>query len=370
MQEMGHGEDALQGHLSRLEGQVGSNSETMTDNQMTMKKRDAGLDLIKVLACLGVVALHTIYPGKSIINQIITLFAATSIPLFFMVSGYLMFRRETFGYKYVLKKILRILLVCLVWEFLHAVAYLLYYRQLRDFLVSYVLDFFQQGLFFHFWYMGALILVYLAMPLLYRLAKTAPNVYVGFMVALVIICSGIDLASIIVKRQFIMDVPQNLRYWTWLLYATVGGYVACEGNLVKRYDALTGCTKILSAFLLLLLASAWQFVVGKSVFKQITIEAYYGAFPVMLAATSVFLLCRSAHFSEENAKRVTYLSKLTMGIYIIHPFVLAVLDKFIPAFTQSGALMNVSFWALTTMISGIGTAICIKIPIMKQLMRL
>lgn len=340
------------------------------NNQTTNKKREAGLDLIKILACIGVVALHTLYPGKSFINRIITLFATTSIPLFFMVSGYLMFRRETFDYKYALKKILRILSVCLAWEFLHAVSYFLYYRQPRNFLSSYVLDFFQKGLFYHFWYMGALILVYLAMPLLYMVEKKAPKVYAGILAALVVINVGIDSASIIVKRQFILDVPQNLRYWTWLLYATAGGYVTCGGNFIKRYDALSRRNKMLSMFLLLLLASAWQFWVGIKVFGKIAIEAFYGSVPVQLATICIFLVCRNIDSSDQNAKRVTYLSGLTMGIYIMHPFVLAVLNKFLPAFTQSGALMNVLFWILTVIICGMGTAIVKKIPALKHLLQL
>ena len=218
--------------------------------------------------------------------------------------------------------------------------------------------------------MGALILVYLAMPLLYRLVKTAPNVYAGILVALVIICAGIDLASIIVKRQFILDIPQNLRYWTWLLYAMLGGFVASEGKLVQWVDALADHVKILLTCSMLLLASAWQLFVGSNVFGRVTIEAFYGSFPVLLATASVFLVCRNIDLSEQNAKRVTYLSGLTMGIYIMHPFVLAVLDKFVPAFTQSGALMNVFFGILTAIICGIGTAICKKIPGLKHLLQL
>ena len=364
-------EDAFQRRLRWLEGKTGGDDETVKNHQTANKKREVGLDLIKILACLGVVALHTIYPGKSCINRIITLFATTSIPLFFMVSGYLMFRRKTFDYKYAIKKIIRILSVCLAWEFLHAVAYSLYYQQPRNFLSSYVLDFFQKGLFYHFWFMGALILVYLVMPLLYKLAKKTQKGYAGILAALVVICAGIDLASIIVKRQFVLDIPQNLRCWTWLLYATAGGYVACEGNLVKRYDALAeGHTKVFLTLLLLLIASAWQFLVGIKVFDRIVIEAFYGSFPVLLATTSIFLVCRDINLTKQNTKRVTYLSEATMGIYIMHPFVLAVLNKFMPAFTQSGALLNVLFWILTVVICGTGTAICKKIPGLKHLLQL
>ena len=367
---MGHGEDALQGRLPRLEGKIRRDGEAMNNIQTKHKQRNVGLDLIKILACLGVVAAHTIYPSKGCVNRIVTLLAVTSIPLFFTVNGYLMLRKEELNYKYMLKKILRILLVCFSWEFLHAVAYLIYYKRFRNFVISFVMDFFQQGLFFHFWYMGALILVYLAMPLLHKLLKKAPDIYVVVFTALIIICAGIDLSAMIVKQQFILEVPQNLRCWTWLLYAMAGGYAAMEGKAVRRFDSLNGYVKLFLTGLMLIFISVWQFWFGTKVFGSVVIEAFYGSLAALLATMSVFLLCRNVHFSKKSAGWITYCSGLIMGIYIMHPFILAVLNKYIPAFTQSGMTINLLFWIGTVVISAIGSAIVQKIPGLRQLLRL
>lgn len=333
-------------------------------------KREVGIDFIKVLACFGVVALHTIQPGKGCVNRVITLLAVTSIPLFFMVSGYLMFKRKEVNYRYVFKKILRILLICLAWEFLHATAYLLYYGKPRDFFTSYVLDFFQKGLFFHFWYMGALILMYLVIPLLYRLYKRSADAYLITLVALAVICGVIDIGSLVFKRQFILAVPQNLRCWTWLLYVMAGGLIATEGNAVRWFDKLSGCIKVLLMCLTLLISSAWQFWAGSCIFGSIAVEEFYGSFPAFLATVTVFLFCRSNHILESAKKTIFYLSSLTMGIYIMHPFVLAVLNKFIPAFTQSGMGMNLLSWIVVIIVSTVGSAIIRMIPGLKWLLRL
>ena len=75
------------------------------------KKRNLSLDLVKVIAMLGVVALHCqLYIPREYSSTfyLSTLASGFPIPLFFMVSGYLMFSREP-NVGYAVKKILKIL---------------------------------------------------------------------------------------------------------------------------------------------------------------------------------------------------------------------------------------------------------------------
>lgn len=59
-----------------------------------MKTHNCNLDLIKCLACLGVVGLHSI----GMVNYTIYYLCGISVPLFFMVNGYLMFSRSSLPY--------------------------------------------------------------------------------------------------------------------------------------------------------------------------------------------------------------------------------------------------------------------------------
>lgn len=52
------------------------------------KNRIVGLDLLKIIACLGVVGLHTIGKDSSEINRILYYLCGYAIPCFFMVHGY------------------------------------------------------------------------------------------------------------------------------------------------------------------------------------------------------------------------------------------------------------------------------------------
>ena len=60
-----------------------------------MKQRIYGIDLLKVMACIGVVSLHTVNGSLGMVNRIVTLVCSLSIPIFFMCSGYVFLGNDT-----------------------------------------------------------------------------------------------------------------------------------------------------------------------------------------------------------------------------------------------------------------------------------
>lgn len=57
-----------------------------------MRKREYGLDLLKVFACLAVVAAHTLNINKGLPNMVFAMSATMCIPIFLQVGGYLMLK--------------------------------------------------------------------------------------------------------------------------------------------------------------------------------------------------------------------------------------------------------------------------------------
>ena len=94
---------------------------------------------------------------------------------------------------------------------------------------------------------------------------------------------------------------------------------------------------------------------------------FHMSIPVIIASATVFY---SIGFSDIRGKWIGRLIGLVMGIYIIHPFVLAVLDKILPAFTSGGSALNLLFWLLTTASSAVATLIMTRIPLVKEMVRL
>ena len=87
------------------------------------KTRNINLDLIKVLACVGVVLLHTTMIGfkeTGSWNLLAYLYylGTYSIPLFFMVNGYLLLGKKDITYSYILQKVKWILITVSSWTFI------------------------------------------------------------------------------------------------------------------------------------------------------------------------------------------------------------------------------------------------------------
>ena len=125
---------------------------------MVNLKRIYSIDLIKTIATILVVGLHTLRGSLGGLNYIFFQLGIISIPMFFLVNGFLLFKKDKISYRYILFKIIKILKIMVFWEFTYTLAYFLVYHQLRNFLESVILDFIQKGLFYHFWFFGALII--------------------------------------------------------------------------------------------------------------------------------------------------------------------------------------------------------------------
>lgn len=134
-----------------------------------MTERNYGIDLLKVVACLGVVILH-VTMGTFELSQPFNVSAylyylgTFSIPLFFMINGYFLLNKPNLIYPYLFKKINSILLITSFWT-------LLYWVLKADFAANPLkkigIAFLQRGYFFQFWFFGSLTIIYLLLPFLH-----------------------------------------------------------------------------------------------------------------------------------------------------------------------------------------------------------
>ena len=132
------------------------------------KARNINIDLIKIIACIGVVLLHTTMPGfketgRWNYSSYLYYLGTYSIPLFFMVNGYLLLGKSKITYPYILHKIKWVLITVSSWT-------VIIWFLKRDFTINpikKILAFLiQKGYFFQFWFFGSLILIYLCLPIL------------------------------------------------------------------------------------------------------------------------------------------------------------------------------------------------------------
>lgn len=137
-----------------------------------MKKRIVGYDIAKTLAMFLVVMLHyslyTRYYSSGIAGTLVTVMCVVCVPLFFAVNGALLLPRPLDEHRHY-RKVLNIVIIVSIWKVLAAIFFIyvdgsqtVTIKDFCIFLLGGNLGGYPTG---YFWFMNALIAVYLILPL-------------------------------------------------------------------------------------------------------------------------------------------------------------------------------------------------------------
>ena len=168
-----------------------------------MDNRNLSVDLVKIVAMVGVMSLHSMkqyaIPDQFGLADVLYKTAVVSMPLFFMVSGYLLIGREQVCYCYSFRKIWGIVrfvstIVILYW----IVRSVYHFRfDFMDLARSLLRPYFQKGPFGIFWYFGSMIILYLFYPLMNSLYHKRRNLYLGVMIAMLMVCYTLFIGNLL-----------------------------------------------------------------------------------------------------------------------------------------------------------------------------
>ena len=330
------------------------------------KTRNINLDLIKVLACIGVVLLHTTMGGfkeTGSWNLLAYLYylGTYSIPLFFMVNGYLLLGKRNITYSYILQKVRWILITVLSWTFI-------VWLFKRDFAVNPVKkvlgSMVQKGYFFQFWFFGALILIYLSLPILKKILNSKRR-YLYILSSLVAIGLIFELVNIILQMPLQSYVIQTFRLWTWFFYYILGGLVAqFDKDIIKK--GFNRWMKIVTV-LLLLISPVILFFLAKTIYHNLFAEYFYDILFVKIVSLGIFLTVLTLSLEENKSKWIISLSNQTMGVFIVHTYVMKVLEKLL-GFSYTGSYLLLPIFTLC--LSLIVVSLLMKIPYFNRIVKL
>lgn len=289
----------------------------------TTNKRNESLDLIKVIAMLGVVALHCqLYIPRDYHSTYIlsTVAAGFPIPLFFMVSGYLMFGRKP-SIKYSVKKIAKILKFLI--EF--ALIYWLIFRMANGTSIlmglKYVpLAMLQEGPLPIFWYFGAMCILYACLPVLNFLDQRYERFLLLFTLFLFVVVNIIFILNCVIGID--QHVLQPLRVWNWFFYFSLGGLLKKNKNVLNRYCIRVRHILIFAVFFISLysIAHCWFPILDNT-------DQSYGSFVCTAYALSIFLFCIQRNY--RGNRLIMALSPLFLPVYSLHLFAYEYYFKYI-----------------------------------------
>ena len=331
------------------------------------ENRKCWIDICKITAMFLVIILHTVCNGikdnQKDISLLIYYFGTFAIPLFFMVNGYLQLNKVKY-YKYVVKKILNIFLICFIWNIPIAIFKLVINGEHLNIVDNVFLNYIQEGYFWQFWFLGALTLIYIFLPLFQKLFNRTDK-YKFFTILLVIVSSLIDLFNIVNNNFFENDIikniiPQIFRIWTWLTYFFIGGLIRKSDPLKK----LDNKKLIIITFILLLITILYAYAFSNNLYSSLFAENLYDSF-IVIATTFLIFNCFSR--IQVSYKLITDIGKLNMGVYIIHPTIIKIFKYFNLLYNN---YLNIIFAFLIFVICIIITKIISKIPYLNRIIKI
>lgn len=325
--------------------------------QKNGEERLQSIDLIKLIAMIGVVALHTF--SKDFIYAMTTI----SVPLFFMVTGYLQLGKKKISYYYCRQKIINIIKFVTIISFIDWLICIVWLREypikVTNF-ISYVFGgYFQIGGCIHFWFFGALIIVYLFMPLINKLYIYKFKRFAWLTGCLIVIMSIVfiqDCLHLKLGNFSEQNLIQTFRIYNWLGYFCIGGFL-------KIYQFKNMKWLWLIIFLAFINYYFQQWLIP--FIANDNCEYFYDSLPALLLCIAIFYYCISLKIS--NSQVIENVSTLFLPVYALH-YPLIPFYKDLLEMSEIGlGPYQLYLFVLTFIATIVISILLMKIPLMKKI---
>lgn len=335
------------------------------------------LDVIRVVACFWVILVHVSsdqmwnLPTNSLDYQVSIFFNTFSISapaIFFMLSGAIFLNPEfpAISVKKLWGKyILRMAVAYVFWSYLYTfIIWLPYYTFSFETVKAYIREFFTGIPMYHMWFIPAIISIYMVLPLLKpAFADKQRCKYYLFLFTVIQI-----LIPTILKFDFpykfllnsVYSRPPYLLCIGYVGYFVLGYYLSIEEFHPKIRIILyvSGILGLLTAVGIDVYFSLCQDTVVLMMSDMFSLNSFF-------LAIAVFVGFRYIPWHRTKTIRViSKLSRLTFGIYLVHPFFLKIITEHCLFLFQLPAIVWIPTIGMATFFcSTIVSWIINKIPI-------
>ncbi|WP_421017334.1 acyltransferase [Furfurilactobacillus cerevisiae] len=326
---------------------------------INLKKRIITLDVIRTVAIVLVVACHSIqqtipflgisgdgrqfvnYPFiKQFVMTAIFILGRTGVPLFLILSGYLMIDRPftVASYlKHFLWHNLLSLLVCFeIWTGLYQIFIYLVFKvhiSIKDYLFSFLFlndksfQLFSKYL-WHYWYIPAIIGLYLVLPFLANsIVKANKSLLASFLIV------SIFFSMIVPDVNSILEFAKKMQRNTTLSVGLTLSFSAVYfvfGNVLKRGLLKKWTLKWLSiigilSFVILVFGSLY--INGSFSVSNAPAFCVWYTNPILLIFSLVIFELLTRIPDSKKLSSFTILSELSLGVYLVHRPIQILLQK-------------------------------------------
>ncbi|HKG55159.1 MAG TPA: acyltransferase family protein [Anaerolineales bacterium] len=338
------------------------------------------IDLIRVVAIFLVVVIHVsgqltnlwgkVSDEQWIIADIYGGIARIAVPLFFMISGYLLLPRSESLSVFYTKRMLKILIPFLVWSLIYLGWYCGNHPNTCTPSLAWDL-LLVQGTYYHLWFLYSLISIYLILPILRLMIK--PDTDNRILWYLIVLWLIFQPALTSAHKFWNFSIKLNAPLATGFVCYFVLGYLLAEITLSRTRIILSTAIWVIGT--LITIFGTYLFTRNSGQFEGFFYD--FVSINVILISSAAFLLLRWVSerkpFTSPNAQAMLRtIATRTFGIYLIHILIIEVLSSWIP-FLHLNSLMGNAIWSVPLVSTVVFTLsflivrILQKIPILKYI---
>ena len=317
-----------------------------------MKSRIKYLDQLRFFAICNIILLHVItifrwkYYGESSSNYFIwtfiNSFTRVGIPIFFMLTGILMFEKKDENYLYYLKKRVFKLVTS---YFLFCILYFIYNGITKNTPIT-IYEFVKTStsgaVAYHLWFMPVIIIIYTFIPFLKKLVINLKEIELRNLICAIFIigncfigvASFLDVYGYHILRNF--AVPNLIVYTNYCLL----------GYYLYKYDRKINKRVIIFSILSFLAMPVATYMVSRYEINDVFLDAISPF--VLFPATLVFILFKRSKIvlSKRMESFLAKSSQVIMYVYFIHVLILSIFQKILSTQIKNSGLLGDTFLIL------------------------
>lgn len=306
-------------------------------------RRYLNLDLLKVFASLSVIAIHIaatkfyVLDVKTFDWEILNFVYSISrycVPVFVMITGVVLLdeNRDTSLKVMITKYLFKIIVIYIIWSTIYAIVSLIIgniHYGMKDLLIQFIYRFIAGPT--HFSYLFTISGLYLITPFIKKIVVNDKSLLESFLVISIVFSIIKSLNWTFQSDTIIMLFYRtNIDFFMGYTFYFVGGYYLLKYPVSKPLKRFIYIMGIIGLLLTIFLTSYQSRLLNSPT------ENYYGylEFSVILSSFFMFQLFLDMRLFFEKylslnvQKTVTYLSKINLSVYIIHPLFIVIFSYF------------------------------------------
>ena len=295
------------------------------------------IDFMRVVAIFLVIFIHVsadllygwgkVSPGNWMIGNIYDSLARVSVPLLFMISGFLLLGKNEPVKDFFLKRSIKVLIPFIAWTLIY-----LFWRcnvnggVCTKKVITRLILF--EGTAYHLWFLYVLLGLYLITPFLRIITTSGQKRILWYLVALwLVFQTGVAILDKVWGLSLGITVPMATGYIGYFVL----GHLLSEIQLGRGGIVLSLITCLAG----IIATAAGTYFISSQAGKFDGFFYEYLSLNVIVASISAFLLLKSLATQNESGegffqKAVTQLAAGTFGIYLIHVMILDIIGGRIP----------------------------------------